>query len=220
MMLKSFGCSFIFGTDLPDANRTGGCASFSRLTWPAILSRKLGLKYKCYARPGSGNLRILEQILTQAAANEKDFFVIGWSWIDRFDYFYNESWQTILPVDKTSHADFYYRNIHSEYTDKFTTLTYIRTAIDTLEQKQTPFLMTYTDPLMFDQTWHTSPAIIDIQNQIKPYMHLFDNLTFLDWSRKNNFEISKTLHPLESAHKSAANIMLPISEEKIQKIVL
>lgn len=215
MMLKSFGCSFMFGTDLPDDGRYGGYATFSRLTWPAHLSRKLHMRYYSYARPGSGNLRILEQVLTHAATNEQDFFVIGWSWVDRFDYQENDAWRTILPVETDQRAEFYYRNLHSEYADKLKTLTYIRTAVDVLEQKGIPFLMTYMDPLMFDRTWHATPAVTDAQDRILPYMTLFDNDTFLNWSKKNGYEISDTLHPLESAHRAAVDLILPVAQQKL-----
>jgi hypothetical protein len=217
MMLKSFGCSFVFGTDLPDDNRTGSYAAYSRLTWPALIAKQLDMRYHCYARPGAGNLRILEQVLTQAATNEQDFFVIGWTWIDRFDYrdITNETWRTILPVETDERAEFYYRNLHSEYADKLKTLIYIRTAVDVLEQKDIPFLMTYMDPLMFDRTWHATPAITDAQDRILPYMTEFNGDTFLNWSKQNGYEISATLHPLESAHRSAADIILSIAQEKL-----
>jgi hypothetical protein len=217
MMLKSFGCSFMFGTDLPDDNRTGGHAIYSRLTWPAWISRKLSMRYYSYARPGAGNLRILEQVLTQAATNERDFFVIGWTWIDRFDYQENDAWRTILPVETDERAKFYYRNLHSEYVDKLKTLAYIRTAVDVLEQKNIPFLMTYMDPLMFDRTWHATPAVTDAQDRIQPYMTEFNGDTFLNWSKRNGHEISNTSHPLESAHRAAADVILPIVQEKLAR---
>ena len=215
MMLKSFGCSFIFGSDLSDDGRFGGYATFSRLTWPAHLSRSLSMRYHCYARAGAGNLRIMEQILTQAATNEKDFYVISWTWIDRFDYYEDTAWKTVLPVETDSRAEFYYRNFHSEYVDKLKTLSYIRTTIDVLEQKGIPFLMTYMDPLIFDRTWHATPAVTDAQDRIKPYMMLFEEDTFLNWSKKHDYEISATLHPLEAAHRAAADIILPAAQQQL-----
>jgi hypothetical protein len=217
MMLKSFGCSFVFGTDLSDDGRNGRYATFSRLTWPALLAKKLDMRYHSYARPGAGNLRILEQVLTHAATNEQDFFVIGWTWIDRFDYrdIVTETWCTILPVETDTRAEFYYRNLHSEYADKLKTLIYIRTAIDVLEQKGIPFLMTYMDTLMLDRTWHTTPAITDAQDRIMPYMTQFNGDTFLNWSKQHGHEISATLHPLETAHRAAADLILPIAQQKL-----
>lgn len=205
----------MFGTDLPDDGRKSLYAAYSRLTWPALVAKQLNVNYHSYAKPGAGNFRILEQVLTQAATNEQDFFVIGWTWVDRFDYQENDAWRTILPVETDQRAEFYYRNLHSEYADKLKTLTYIRTAVDVLEQKNISFLMTYMDPLIFDRTWHATPAVTDAQDRIRPYMTEFAGDTFLNWSKQNGHEISATLHPLESAHRAAAEIMLPIAQEKL-----
>lgn len=213
MKLKSFGCSFVFGTDLADASRVGPPRP-SQLTWPALLAQDLGYDYTCYARPGAGNLQILEQVLNQTNNVDNDLFVVNWTWIDRFDY-YNvdydgrpwNDWFTIMPIDTTAIAKTYYRDLHSEYCDKFTSLSYIKLAIDTLEQQHIPFIMTYTDELLFDQRWHTTPAVIALQSSIQPKMVSFEGQTFLDWSRVNNYPISAGWHPLEDAHRNAALIV-------------
>jgi hypothetical protein len=209
MKLKSFGCSFIFGSDLKDVGQDGTYATYSKLTWPALLAKECNFDYVCYAGPGSGNLRILESVLTHAASGKKDLFVIGWSWIDRFDYTdLSDKWRTILPVDNNQLAQTYYKELHSQYRDKLTTLIYIKTAIDTLNHYRIPFLMTFMDELIFETEWHATPAVTSAQDFIRPYMATFEGKTFLDWSRKNNFEISPTLHPLEQAHATAAKLMI------------
>jgi hypothetical protein len=220
MKLKSFGCSFIFGSELADDGSDGAYATPSQLTWPAHLAQHLDRDYRCHARPGAGNLQILENILNQSADSSlDDLFVVGWTWIDRFDYYdadYNPKskrtpWSTLMPIDTTDVAKVYYRDLHSEYRDKFTCLCYIKLAIDTLRQKNIPFIMTYMDELLFDQRWHTSPAVQDLQNHIKPCMTKFDGLTFLDWSRKNGYPETARWHPLESAHRAAADLMISYS---------
>ena len=209
MMLKSFGCSFIFGSDLSDDGQTVTYATPSKLTWPALMAKKIGLNYACYARPGSGNLRILESVLSHAATGEKDLFVIGWTWIDRFDYTTTQDeWKTILPVDTTALAKTYYKDLHSQYRDKLTTLLQIRIAIDALNQSQIPFIMTYMDDLIFESMWHTTSAVIRLQEFVQPYMTTFEGNTFLDWARTKKYEISPTLNPLEPAHAAAAEFML------------
>ena len=65
MKLKSFGCSFIWGSDLPDDGRNLPRATASRLTWPALLAQDLEYEYECHARPGAGNLQITERLLNQ-----------------------------------------------------------------------------------------------------------------------------------------------------------
>jgi hypothetical protein len=69
------------------------------------------------------------------------------------------------------------------------------------------------DPLVLDQTWHTSDAIMSLQQYIQPYLHLFDNKTFLEWSRAHNYPISTGWHPLDSAHTAAADIILPVAKK-------
>jgi hypothetical protein len=234
MNLKSFGCSFIFGSELPDAGFGTVSATVSKLTWPSLLAQQLNQEYLCYARPGAGNLQIAERALCHLATNEPSLYVIGWTWIDRFDYFdvndlyekkptggtpqdeiwwndtraqYRQKWNTVMPVDETDISKFYYKNLHSEIRDKLTTLMSIKLVIDTLKQKGYPFIMTYMDDLMFDTRWHTTLAITDIQNYIRPYMTQFDNLNFLDWSKKNNFDIAPGGHPLQQAHAVASKLI-------------
>jgi len=218
MNLKSFGCSFVFGTDLADSVAIPGQTTVpSQCTWPAIVAKKLNYDYECFARPAAGNLQIAEQVLSQAVNSPESLFVISWSWIDRFDHWgqigkfpnwiNGNQWQTVVPTDNTETAKIYYQKLQSEYQDKLTTLMLIRLVIDTLKQKGIPFVMTYMDNLIFDQRWHTTPAVIDLQEYIRPYMTTFDGQTFLEWSRNNNYAISTTLHPLETAHQTAAELM-------------
>lgn len=218
MNLKSFGCSFIFGSELSDVNITETCAVHSKLTWPAHLANHLGHRYLTYSRPGSGNLQIAEQVLAQLATNQQALFVIGWTYIDRFDYvnvntpekWRDMPWSTLMPVDTTDIAAAYYKNLHSEIRDKLTTLMSVRLIIDTLKQKGCPFIMTYMDDLMFDRRWHTTPAITDLQDYIRPHMTTFEGMNFQQWSKKNGHAITDIGHPLESAHAAAGELMIKV----------
>ena len=75
-MLKSFGCSFIFGTDLSDS--TNLKASYS--TWPAHMAKHLGYQYGCLAKGGIGNFQILQRVLDHINFTNNDLFVIAWTW--------------------------------------------------------------------------------------------------------------------------------------------
>ena len=207
MVLKSFGCSFTYGSDLSDCDIPVWGASQS--TWPALLAQDLGYEYQCHARPGSGNLQILERLCNQLAQSTPDLCVIGWTWIDRFDYNnpLNDQWQTITPTDADDTANYYYKHLHSQYRDKFTTLTTVKMAIDLLKSKNCPFIITYMDELMFETQWHATPAVIELQNYVRPYLYNFDGDNFLEWSRKKGFPISETLHPLEAAHRAAFELI-------------
>ena len=220
MKLKSFGCSFIYGTDLADDGRGMLISKPSQLTWPSLLAQNLNYDYECYARPGAGNLRVLEKILNQSAVNDPAVFVVGWTWIDRFDYTTeitnharytevvdNEVWQTVMPVDTDARAHNYYRDLHSQYRDKLTNLIYIKTAVDTLKQKNIPFIMTYMDNILFETQWQCPPAVKELQNYVIPYMTTFDGRSFLEYSKEKGFPISETLHPLEAAHLAAFELI-------------
>lgn len=217
MDIKSFGCSFIFGSELADDGADGLYATPSQLTWPALLAKHLDYGYQCYARPGSGNLQIAERVLSQSTNVEPALYIIGWTWIDRFDYANSETdqWQTIMPIDETAVAKTYYRDIHSEYRDKLTTLMSMRLVIDTLKQKNYPFIMTYMDDLIFDTRWHTTPAILELQDYVRPHMTRFEDKSFLEWSRSKGYPITEKWHPLEPAHKAAADYLLQLGVHKV-----
>lgn len=208
MILKSFGCSFVYGSDLSDCTDT----ACSQLTWPALISKKLNYQYKCYAWPGQGNLYILDQILREL--DSQSFFVINWTWSDRFNFADrdNDNWNAILPGDNSKMSEFYFKHLHSQYNDKFSTLSFIKLAIDALEQNNCRYLMTCMDSVIQDQQWHQTPSIAYLQNAVLNKITTFDGLNFLDWSKKNGHPVSKLWHPLEAAHQAASEFLI----DKIQ----
>ena len=220
MNLTSYGCSFIFGMDLHDAEMIPTTAGDpSQHTWPAKLAQHLGLDYRCRAYPGCGNLLIAERVLLDLdrLRNNTQLVVVGWTWIDRFDYNNPDNfdgWNTVRPSANDDRAEFYYKKLHSEYRDKLTSLLTIKSVIDVLKQNNLPFVMTYMDDLLFDTRWHTSKSIQYLQNYIKPYMTTFENQTFLPWSKSHGYAISPTLHPLEQAHAAAGDYMITVFDKQ------
>jgi hypothetical protein len=61
-----------------------------------------------------------------------------------------------------------------------------------------------------DQRWHTTPAIVDLQEYIRPHLTTFDGLNFQQWSKKNGHPITSIGHPLESAHAAAGQLMIKV----------
>ena len=200
MKLKSFGCSFIFGSDLQDPN----------CTWPALVAQHLDVPYECHARGGVGNLFIAEKVFRQLADPTPSIYVIGWTWIDRFDYTdsVQDRWSTIRPTDSSAAAECYYRHVHSQYRDKLTSLVQVKAVQDAVVAAGHQLIMTYMDELMFETEWHCSPSIKLLQQAVEPNMMLFENQTFLEWARTNDHAISDTWHPLESAHRAAADLVI------------
>jgi|VirMetMinimDraft_7_1064189.scaffolds.fasta_scaffold05679_4 hypothetical protein len=226
MKLKSFGCSFIYGNDLHDDGRDEDWSTPSAYTWPGVIATRLSVEYQCFAKAGSGNLQILDKILTHVAIEDTStVYVIGWTWSDRFDFVatdpdprWRDDWRTICPITNSKIADHYYRELHSELRDKLSTLIHINTAIDILREKNIPFVMTYMDDIIFDRQWHAPLSVYSLQDRVRPHMHNFDGKTFLDWSRDNSFEISATNHPLEPAHVAAADYMFDRVSAEFNKL--
>lgn len=220
--LKSFGCSFIYGTDLNDCDGTPGRAS--NLTYPALIASRLQLEYSSRAGGGRGNLFILETILRSIkmrAHREQSPWIINWTYIDRFDYQTGNSsgmnWQTILPMLDDVGARTYHRNFHTELLDKFRSLTYIYTAVQALTMQNISFVMTYMDHLLFDTQFTVPPAVEWLQAQVQDHMTTFDGTDFLTWSRDQGYAISANGHPLESAHAAAADYLTPVIESILHK---
>jgi hypothetical protein len=203
--LKSFGCSFIYGDDLSDTFKYKD--PWSSYTWPALLAKDLNIPHISYSKSGAGNLQIFQTLCKELANPEPALFVIGWTWIDRFDYVTAQGWNTIRPNGTGNIEKFYYKQLHSQYSDKLTNLSLIAAALTLLKQQQRKFIMVCQDSLLFETKWHCDSGIQLLQDQIKDSVTWFDHQTFLEWAKTNNFKISENWHPLEAAHHAAFELI-------------
>lgn len=224
MIVKTWGDSFLFGNDLHDDGRDTAWGTPSQHTWPALISRRLGAQYACYALGGCGNLSILDRVMLHAGCNDTEvLYIIGWTFSSRHDYVPDEKYHrarradqyldhfaTLQPIHDDARTQDWYRHWHSPYTDKLLSLTYMVTAIDMLEHKKIPFVMTCMDETLFAQDWDAHPGIRVLQDRVNPYITRFENQDFLNWSRTRGFAISAMNHPLEPAHAAAADLIWPV----------
>jgi len=209
--IQTFGDSFLFGSELSDCNPQAGWNEHSQLTWPAIISKELGLNYACWAEGGCGNQSIAFKVFQ--FANPKALNIINWSWIDRFDHnFTKVGWPKTIRPDDSELAPFYYKNIHSEFDDKFRNLIIVYSVLSYLKDNNMPFIMTYMDHLMVDDMFGLDRIKDEVVNNLQTFPN---NQTFLEWSRANNYPESEGWHPLEQAHKEAARYWKPIYEKLI-----
>lgn len=225
MKLRSFGCSFIFGTDLSDYQSNGLYPVASQRTWPALLARDLGLQYHCRAHGGSGNLAALDRLLRDIGEHAPFFACVGWTYVDRFDYQDPEGgptgsndWLALRPGDGDLMAQDYYRVLHSEYRDKLTALICVKTAVDALHAAKCPFIMTYMDHILMDSQFHSTAGTLALQKEIGPSLSQFDGQDFLAWARDCGHQISASGHPLDSAHADAARYLLPTAQQRLGQI--
>jgi hypothetical protein len=115
----------------------------------------------------------------------------------------------LTPCSSDLAGEIYYRDLHSEYRDKLTSLICIKTAIDFLKVNNCPFIMTFMDPLIVDTKYHVNSTIRQLQDAVCDYLEDFEKMNFLDWSKYHGYKISPQNHPLEEAHQAAAEYMMP-----------
>lgn len=211
MKIKCFGCSFVYGSDLADPNSA----------WPSLIAHRLDLPYQTHAWPGVGNLYILDQLMNHADCDS--VCIVNWTFIDRFDYCpgTTDQWHTLRPVYDTEHAAYYFRNLHGQYRDMLTSLVYINTAIEFLQDRGIGFLMTCMDDLVYEAvlpSWHPDQATQWLQSKIRGQIQTYDGKNFLDWSRDHGWPVSPALHPLEQAHQAAADHWLDAVAHLINQV--
>lgn len=223
MQLASFGCSLIHGDELADSSNLP-----SQMTWPALLAKSLGMDYRCYAGGGRGNLMIMDRLTTEIHRDPERFFVIQWTYIDRFDYSdpegrhalikkHGNDYLAALPGQKSIIDQFYFKNFHSEFRDKITNLVYIKSALDLLLEKRCKFVMTHADDLIWCDQYHTTDAMRAWQSYLKAHTVFFENRNFMPWCREQGYDIGVMGHPLEQAHRAAADLIRPVIESILHK---
>lgn len=204
MKLKSFGCSFIYGAELPDVYYPNGP---SNLTWPALLAKDLGYEYECCARAGTGNLHLLDTLLPHINNADKDtVFVIGWTWAERFDYKSGKVWQTLLPTSKSElqeQTKAYYKYLYNDYTSQLNFLSYINVALAALHKKNLRYIMTYMDNT--DIFSCSSPALTTLRSEVIPHLTTWNGEGFNYWCALNKLERMPGRHWGVSAQTAAFN---------------
>jgi len=211
-----FGDSFVFGTELAD-NPDGS------KSWIAQAARDLGCSYSTNAMPGCGNDRIAQQVYSYYSNNTSNntLAVINWTWVARWDFYLTERkiWITLGPTcvpeklkwimlrkDAQEMIDFYNRRV-LVLQNKFRNLQTILAVQTYLKSKNIASVQTYMDYELLNQGEHAPDYVQELQALVKPELTLFEGENFVDWSRKNGFQVTDPgLHPLEQAHAAACEL--------------
>lgn len=185
---------------------------YSVQTWPALIASYLNADdYYCHARPGMSNAGITRKVIEYIHDyRPTDLLVINWTYISRWEYYddnepiYRNAWKSIRPDTQNEIADFYYKHLHNELSEKWSALQQIMLVASTLKQKNIPFIMTCQDSLVLNQDWHATAYIKAAQQEINNDILWFDNRGFYDWAVKHGFPVGdENGHPLEEAHLAA-----------------
>ena len=213
--IKSFGDSFIYGSDLKDNIDSN---KHSKNTWPALIAKKIDATYHCHAQAGASNSAIARQVLEYA--DQDSLNVIQWTWIDRTEFFDIDNNQHIQIYPKQSNDinKYYYKHLHSEIQDKWMSLSMMHSTLAYLKNNNMPYVCHVIDRLMLMQKYQVPAYITNLQKYLKSLVTWFpDFTTFFEWSKLNKFDISDAWHPLEQAHQQAFNIMLELYHERFIK---
>lgn len=174
----------------------------SQSTWPALVSKDLNIPYECYAISGASNQTILRQLLTHLDnLTADDLVVIGWTFIDRWDFYYNDEWVTIRPDTEHEVSKIYFKYVQSELWDKWETLKSISLVQTLLKERGINFLMTCQDTLINDANYNIDTYIDTLRNIVRNDIVWFDNCGFNEWAK--GYPRGKNGHPLEEAHQAA-----------------
>lgn len=144
-------------------------------------------------------MQILDTLLSQIDDSDT-LYVIGWTYGDRKDYRENNRWATLLPHENSQLARTYFAELQDNYSDQLIALTYIQTAVALLDSRK--YIMICQDRSVLVSTG--SPAIEQLLCNTRSQISSFEGSTFVDWAHDHQYPISATKHPLEEAHRSAA----------------
>ena len=78
---------------------------------------------------------------------------------------------------------------------------HMQLCLNQLDQAGHSVIMTYMDPLLWDQRWHVSAAVKSLQANLRPHMSTFDSVNMVEYARGMGHEISSSDHPLEAYKK-------------------
>jgi len=212
----AIGDSFTRGDELADCpDDQLAVAAYSNMTWPALIAKSLNANYECSAVGGKGNHWISWQVAAHIHNYKSvdSLFIINWSWLERFDYvdIDTEEWVTTHPRHENKLNHYFYRNLDSDLWNVHRNRQQIHSTVALLKEHNIDFIMTCIDPLYKTDIcstrntrsipgWKKVIDVLDISSEIT----MFDNMTFLEWSRHNGFVLGPDGHPLEDAHSAAA----------------
>jgi hypothetical protein len=232
MILVAGGDSFTWGSELADSPH-GGPNGYSRSTYPALLAQQADLEYVCAAYPGSANNAISRMAIDAVSKYENPFLFVTWTYPQRSEFWFKDSWVS-LNSWHTTQKEFsqeYFKHVgNSEYYELYSTLKEIVYLQNFCHAKQIPYMFTTADNTFYqhenyfrskDQSLENLHNVIDWNRWF-----WFSNGTkanetpaprgFYQWAVENKYTVGPQGHPLEEAHRDAAELI----KEKFNELVI
>ena len=232
MKLIAGGDSFVWGSELKD-HLHGGLGGHSKSTFPALLAAQHGLDYECVALPGSGNDSIARRVVEACHGQDDIAVLVSWTWSARYEFWVTrqEKWETISSAQYERRSNgaglskefiqtFFDDVGFSDYWETYSSLREITRLQDHLTVRNIPYLFTISD------NWFEKVHCLKEPDKIMSSMHHHLDWRrwfffpqgerypkteaprgFYQWAVEERYEQGPQLHPLESAHASAARLM-------------
>lgn len=162
--LVAFGCSYTFGDSLPDCQ--SGAVEYSKLAWPSILSKDLGLQLINNGSCGAANKKILLDIL-KFSFYSTDTVIVLWSFANR-GLLFDENGHTSL-INKYD-KNFY--QVHTDYDLVMDTILQIHHANTYLQTKVKNYLSFYFDKSLNNFLCDAGPMQVPMMAEFMPMNHL------------------------------------------------
>ena len=183
--LVTFGCSFTYGTALPDKVQSSN-ASPSRYAWPSVLGKLTKMQVCNKATPASSNLEILCELL-RFDFEPDDTVIIMWTLSHRDLFFTTDSGKKLTVWSETPLAEELKNAKEIDYVRK--TWLYIHHADLYLKSKNINYI-------------HYPAAPHEIQELQPDYINDIDNIY---WTRISKVdEAADNEHPGVESHKLQA----------------
>jgi|TARA_B110000263_G_scaffold176439_1_gene154202 hypothetical protein len=207
MILKTFGCSHTFGSELTDPSKT---------SWPILLGKKLNLPVENWGAPGNANEHIIHSAITESPADKQATIVILTSharrvywpeteleWLKRSGGNGEKEYKSYLPVEIPKKPDYSETNLIyplwlKYHYDKSAMKKYHRFLFNSCIE-----LLKARGHIVYIFNW----CIHIVENE-------YNSLLFMDMGRQNNFPTGPGKHYLEEMQEAWSDHVYKIINEK------
>jgi len=233
MIIVAGGDSHIWGSELQDSPH-GGTNGYSMNTFPALLAKENNFEYICAAYPGNANNAISRMVIDSCSKLQNVFLIVTWTYPQRAEFYFTNKWISLNSwhTKEEKFSKEYFKQVgDNEYYEIYSVLKEIVFLQYFCQVRNIPYLFLTADNHFFQHENYARSKDCSVENlfhQIN-WENWFwfpkgssKNETlvprgFYQWAIENKYAIGPHGHPLEQAHRDAANLMKEKFNELVKK---